>query len=443
MENDNLVAQLSTHFYTFKSRSHLFVNGYLDIKNIMKKVLTIICLFITLNSVAQIRYLDSLFIAEKTDSAIIYGTADALNAPYISNSWTYSQDLLMDIYQPQGDMNQVRPVLLFIHGGAFLFGSREDPNSVNVCKGFAEKGYVAVSIDYRLGLNTFSAASAERAVYRGVQDTKAAIRFLKENHTSYGIDTSRIFAMGNSAGSISAIHAAYFEDDERTNISSTFTAPDLGCLSCSGNAFIHNDKPIAIANLWGAIVDTTYIEAGDVPMISFHGTDDFVVSPDSANPFSSPFFPALSGSNYITPRLQNLGITTEYYKFYNQGHEPWGVVSETPYFDSIMDLTTLFFYNFLQSNPSNTINRNSTIQDLVVYPNPVTSFFNIDLTVATENSTYLQVFNSVGQVIHSENLLLPKGENQIKLNTSNWKSGLYYLHFNIGDQKISKLIMKQ
>lgn len=409
----------------------------------MNKILTILCLLITVNSFGQIRYLDSLFIAEKTDSAVVYGTADALNAPYLSDSWTYSQDLLMDVYEPQNDVNEVRPCVLFVHGGAFLFGSREDANGVNVCKDFTKKGYVAVSIDYRLGLNAFSAASAERAVYRGVQDTKAAIRFLKENYATYGIDTTRIFAMGSSAGSISIIHAAYFEEDERANIPSTFTTPDLGCLSCSGNSFTHNDKPIAIANLWGAIVDTTYIEAGDVPMISFHGTDDFVVSPDSVNPFNSPFFPALSGSNYITPRLQNLGITTEYYKFYGQGHEPWGVLSETPYYDSIMDLTALFFYNYLQANPSNTIGQNSIIQELEIYPNPVSDLLNIDLNIEAKSQTYLRVTNSIGQVVHSENLLLPKGENQIQLNTSNWKTGLYYLSFSVDNQRVSRVVVKR
>lgn len=416
----------------------------------MNKILTFIFLSITVNSFAQTRYLDSLFIAEKTDSAVIYGTADALTAPYLNESWTYSQDLLMDIYQPQGDVNQVRPCLLFIHGGAFLFGSREDANGVNVCKDFAKKGYVAVSIDYRLGLNTFSSSSAERAVYRGVQDTKAAIRFLKENYAAYGIDTTRIFAMGSSAGSISAIHAAYLEEDERADITSTFNTPDLGCISCSGNSFTHNDKPIAVANLWGAIVDTTYIEAGDVPMISFHGTNDFVVSPDSASPFNSPFFPALSGANYITPRLQNLGITTEYYKFYNQGHEPWGVFSETPYYDSIIDLTTLFFYNYLQTNPSSTINQNSVFQDLTIYPNPVSDILNIDLDVAAKSQTNIMVFNSVGQVIYSSNLSLlnenseqVKDEKHIQLDTAEWKNGLYYLVLTIDNQQTTQQFIKK
>lgn len=409
----------------------------------MNKILTISCLLFTLNSFAQTRYLDSLFVANKTDSGVIYGTAEALSAPYLNESWTYSQDLLMDIYQPQGDVNEVRPCILFIHGGAFLFGSREDVNGVNVCKDFVEKGYVAVSIDYRLGLNTFSASSAERAVYRGVQDTKAAIRFLKENYATYGIDTTRIFAMGSSAGSISAIHAAYFDEDERTNIPSTFTTPDLGCISCSGNAFTHNDKPIAIANLWGAIVDTTYMEVGDVPMISFHGTNDFVVSPDSASPFNSPFFPALSGANYITPRLQNLGITTEYHKFYNQGHEPWGVLSETPYYDSIMDLTTLFFYNYLQNNPSNTIGQLNVIQNVVIYPNPATTVLNIDLKVVTKSQTYLQVVNSIGQVTYSSNLLLPKSDNQIKISTTNWNAGLYFLNLKSDNQQVSRVVVKR
>lgn len=409
----------------------------------MTKFLTILCLLLTVNSFAQTRYLDSLFIAEKTDSAIIYGTADALSAPYLSESWTWSQDLLMDVYQPKNDINDVRPCILFVHGGAFLFGSREDANGVNVCKDFVKKGYVAVSIDYRLGMNTVSSTSAERAVYRGVQDTKAAIRFLKEHHATYGIDTTRIFAVGSSAGSISIIHAAYVEDDERADLTSTFTTPDLGCLACSGNTFVHHDKPIAIANLWGAIVDTNYIEAGDIPMISFHGTDDAVVSADSASPFSSPFFPALSGSTYLTSRLQNLGINTEYYKFYGQGHEPWGVLSETPYYDSIINLTTLFFYNHLQNNPSNTITKSSIFDNFSVYPNPFSDILNIDLTIEKGGKSQVMIYNSIGKIVFDENKIFQKGKNNFQIEVSDWNNGLYYMTVEMDNQRISKTLINR
>lgn len=410
----------------------------------MKENITIVfALLITCSVFAQTRYLDSVFVATKTNSAIVYGQAEAISAPYLSESWTWTQDLEMDVYQPQGDVETVRPCILFVHGGAFLVGARDDASPTNVCMDMTEKGYVCVSIDYRLGLNTFSGASSERAVYRGVQDTKAAIRFLKENYATYGIDTSRIFGMGSSAGSIALIHAAYMEEDERATITSTYSDPDLGCLSCSGNTLTHNDKPIAVANLWGAIVDTIFIEAGDAPLVSFHGTDDFIVSPDSASPFNSPFFPALSGTNYITPRLQNLGINTEYYKFYGQGHEPWGVLSETPYYDTIIDQTTLFFYNYLQSNPSNTRLQSIVFQDITIYPNPSKNFINIDLNVDKKLDGNLLITNTLGQVVYTNNMKLNDGENHLKLDISSLNKGVYYLILETGNQRISRMITKQ
>ena len=413
------------------------MNYLTKIKIMQKFITTIFTLSLTLSVFAQSRYLDSVFVSVKTDSAIVYGQAEAISAPYFSESWTWTQDLLMDVYQPQGDMQTVRPCILFVHGGAFLLGARDDSSPINVCNAMTEKGYVCVSIDYRLGLNTFSAASAERAVYRAVQDVKAAIRFLKENYATYGIDTSRIFGMGSSAGSIALIHAAYMEADERANIPSTFTTPDLGCLSCDGNTFTHHDKPIALANLWGAIVDTNFIETGDAPMISFHGTDDFVVSPDSASPFSSPFFPALSGTNYITPRLENVGIYTEYYKFYGQGHEPWGVFSETPYYDTIIDQTTLFFYNYLQNNPSNTTLQNKVFKDLNIYPNPTSEW--IQIHGAVSENIIVQIFDLRGTRMMNEQLT---HQNRLSVNSLN--EGIYIIKVTDNDlTTTTKLIIRK
>ncbi len=68
-----------------------------------KFITTIFTLSLTLSVFAQSRYLDSVFVSVKTDSAIVYGQAEAISAPYFSESWTWTQDLLMDVYQPQGD----------------------------------------------------------------------------------------------------------------------------------------------------------------------------------------------------------------------------------------------------------------------------------------------------------------------------------------------------
>ena len=106
-------------------------------------------------------------------------------------------------------------------------------------------GYVAVSIAYRLNYNLFSTYSAERGIYRGLQDLSAAVRYLREHHSDYGIDYNNIFVWGSSAGAFSGIHLSYMEEEDR--MESTFVNnwgwdPDLGCIDCSGNDFDHDRK---------------------------------------------------------------------------------------------------------------------------------------------------------------------------------------------------------
>src|SRR5690554_8203526 len=83
-----------------------------------------------------------------------------------------------------------------------------------LCDSFARRGYVTATIDYRKGFNPLSNTSAERAVYRGTQDLRAAIRFLKEKHNTYGIDTNYTFIGGSSAGAFAVIHTIYMDQNE-------------------------------------------------------------------------------------------------------------------------------------------------------------------------------------------------------------------------------------
>ncbi|MDB9806208.1 alpha/beta hydrolase fold domain-containing protein, partial [Crocinitomicaceae bacterium] len=85
---------------------------------------------------------------------------------------------------------------------------------VALCDSFARKGFVTASIGYRKGFNPLSQSSAVRAVYRGTQDARAAIRYLKEFATTYGIDTNYTFVGGSSAGGFMALHTAYLTDAE-------------------------------------------------------------------------------------------------------------------------------------------------------------------------------------------------------------------------------------
>ena len=65
----------------------------------------------------------------------------------------------MDIYEPEGDTLSNRPVIIFIHTGSFFSGTNELDDVVDLSISAAKRGYVAISINYRLGLNIISTYS--------------------------------------------------------------------------------------------------------------------------------------------------------------------------------------------------------------------------------------------------------------------------------------------
>lgn len=164
--------------------------------------------------------------------------------------------LEMDVFIPScNDSTLVPrwPLIVFIHGGAFLSGSKNDASIQDLCRQFAKRGYVTASISYRLGFVSddnawscnypsyncvFAADSAEwiRAYYRGVQDAKGAIRYLVNRHQQLQIDTSNVFVAGESAGGFLAMGAAFMDvNSERpleTFAASGIPAPNANASNC-------------------------------------------------------------------------------------------------------------------------------------------------------------------------------------------------------------------
>lgn len=276
---------------------------------------------------ADQRYVDEVFSsAERTLDGVIYNTAPTLLPLCLIEFFTYSEDYRLDVYEPVGDSLDKRPCIIYAHGGAFAIGDRRMDPVPDFCYAMARRGFVVVSIDYRKCFNPLSESSSVRAVYRAIQDMRAAVRYVKEIAPSIGVDTNYVFAGGNSAGSFMALHATYGDDDERADLApASFDFPNLGCFDCTGNSFTHDGRPDAVINLWGAILDTAAIEPGDPPVISFHGGLDFIVSPYFSPPFSWPVFPSVYGSDPIFDRVQNLGIPSKYFFYPLEGHELWSL----------------------------------------------------------------------------------------------------------------------
>ena len=351
-------------------------------------LLSLICLVYT----QDIRFIDEIFDEVSITEDLVYGNAPDLPFLFITENNTVDIDLHMDVYQPVGDTMNDRPVIIFAHSGAFFSGNKEVDDIVLLSQEAARRGYVAIAMEYRLGLNILSASSGERAVYRGVQDASALIRYLREFHDELNIDPNHIFFWGSSAGSFIGLHLSYIEDSERpeSTFEGTFT-PDLGCIDCQGNDYSHSNKPNALIATWGAIGNLDYIdEYENVPTALFHGTLDIVVPYDQGYPFTLNItLPQVYGSSKISEKMTDLGINHLLTIEQNQPHEYYGATNgnflfgsdPNEYWDLILNSAFNFLYTQLSVQGDVNSDGSINIQDIVIVLNYI---FGSDIPTAEQ-----------------------------------------------------------
>lgn len=200
------------------------------------------------------------------------------------NALGLDETLVADIYLPVGDMATDRALVVVAHGGFFLTGANDGVDVVPLCEDLAKMGYVVASISYRLGVdNLFDLeTSMVEAVWRGVHDSRAAVRYFRktvdEQGNPYGIDPERILLGGVSAGGFVALHHAYVDEDEEIPVQIDQTATGLGggLEGESGNPG-YSSEVMGIFNVCGAIRSAGWLSPGDVPVVSVHGTEDATV----------------------------------------------------------------------------------------------------------------------------------------------------------------------
>ena len=109
------------------------------------------------------------------------------NVAYVTSG---SSAQVLNLYAPKGGTNL--PLIIWIHGGAFLFGSKDDILGEPVVLGLLSDGYAVAAINYRL--------SPEALFPAQLEDCKAAVRWLRAHADQFGIDSKRIGVWGPSAG---------------------------------------------------------------------------------------------------------------------------------------------------------------------------------------------------------------------------------------------------
>ena len=217
------------------------------------------------------RYLTQQFASVTEVLGVTFGSNTAVSGG--------AQALKMDVYMPTGDALDSRPVILVAFGGSFIGGTRSDV--ADLCRTFAKMGYVAVAPDYRVGFFLPNATTTTRAVMRGAHDMKGCVRYLRrsveELGNPYGIDTDRIIAGGVSAGAISAIHATYL--DQESELPPVLAAESAAIGGVEGNSGSpeYSSAVLGCFSMSGAIGDTSWVNAGDPPLVSVHDIGDGVV----------------------------------------------------------------------------------------------------------------------------------------------------------------------
>ena len=309
-------------------------------------------------SVAQTRYLDDVGDQIVVTSDVVYGS----NIGIITQTPAL-EELKMDLYQLAGDDTTTnKPVVIMLHTGSFLpaiangqpTGDKTDNAIVEMCERFAKKGYLAVALNYRLGWNPVSTSEDVRrstliqAAYRGLQDTKTAVRFLRksaaEDGNPYGVGDK--FAVGGygTGGYLSLAVATLNDYDSELlmakfidnsgdtpmpyiipSVLGNFEATDFGMMPadttgdgvpdiniplCIPNHVVYSSEVDMVFNAGGALPDISWLEAGEVPIASMQN----ILDPDAPYgegnvivPTTGEFVIVAHGSKLIQEKADSLG----------------------------------------------------------------------------------------------------------------------------------------
>lgn len=201
--------------------------------------------------------------------------------------------LKLDVYQPAEDTVNKRPVIIWVHGGGMYVGSKNeswDPVTF-LANAFAEKGYVFVSIDYRLNPEWEASNAFNETIKNAAEDVASSVDWVKKNADEYGIDSSRIIIAGHSAGA--EIADNYYYSSFLANDSEYDKSGIKAVISISGNRLFFDGEKCT--------------GNGDAKCLIIHGEEDDINPLGDAETFLSQ----LDGKGEMITMPQNGHMWTE------------------------------------------------------------------------------------------------------------------------------------
>ena len=373
------------------------------------------------------RYFRPIFPNVTVTSNVAYGSA----VTYTGST----QTLLMDIYQPTGDTEFRRPVIIFAHQGGFITGTKNDAYMVNVCTQFAKLGYVTASMEYRLGfVFTGFAAPADtpqvfKAAVRGMQDMRAAVRFFRRDAATantYRAHPNYVVVGGSSAGGFAALEVGYL--DKASEVPAYVDLTGLGGIEGSSGNPGFSSAVLAVLNLSGATESPSIIEAGNAPLCSVHGTADATVPYLQGRVGLPPLPPKyVYGSGRLHPRATQVGIRNTLRTLRNAGHIPFENTNAAGL--AYADTTFRTIRDFLRPSLglAGTVlaaaQRNVAAPTAQAYPTPASDAVRLLLPETWALPVQAQLVDVAGRVVRT----FSPGTHELTVPRGALKQGLYLL----------------
>lgn len=389
------------------------------------------------------RYYETLFTSKRTNN-IQYGRNVKFNGDTV--------DLFMDIYEPEDDTLEKRPMIMLAFGGSFTSGIRQSPDIVRLCNEFSQRGYVCVSIDYRIGFENGidSDTNQFKAMIRGVQDMKGALRyFYKDAQTTndWRIDTNLIFAGGVSAGGFIGLNMAYGKTllfSREIPAWAPIALDEVGGVEGTSGNPGYSWKVKGVVNLCGAITDTIWLQPNDPIVVSVHGTEDDLVPFYYDSTLANTQVEAmLFGSGDIHRRANNIGLKNTLKPFIGAGHVPFiiptnnNVLSIAKYMDTTIWTIRDFLYEVVicSSDTASSVENILASNEINFYPNPATNKLHIAINEKNNAIYKLSIYDVNGKLVLFRNI---NSESIIDVNGIN--NGIY---FAVIQDDLRKQLMKK
>lgn len=239
-------------------------------------------------------------LAQKT---YLYATRDTLN-------------LYLDVYQPDSSAvttfeGHRKPSVLFVFGGGFIGGERDNAFQKAWFERLTQAGYGVVAIDYRLGMKGYQMEKGLSGLFKasdqfllsqemGVEDVCSAVNYLARNDV--GVDVDNLVLAGSSAGAIISVATEYhIVNGDAPELPDGFNFK--GVMSFAGAVISVTGKP--------------EFRAQPCPIVFFHGTEDQAVAYEKFAYFGR----GLWGSSYLDKQFDKKGYPHLIYRFQGRTHD--------------------------------------------------------------------------------------------------------------------------